>query len=257
MDRFWSPVIRPILEAAEPRVVVEVGAAQGAHTRRLAPYCAKRDAVLHVVDPQPDFDPEAARWARTIELHRDESLAVLPELGAVDVALLDGDHNWYTVINELRALTRTARDADRPAPVIVCHDVDWPYGRRDMYYEPGRIPSKHRRAWKRAGLKPGRDRLVADGGLNYDLANAEHAGGPANGVLTAVEDFLAETDEEFELAILPVLHGLGILAPAARLEASPALAAQLERWRTVRGWRTLAGLAEDTRQRELANAAVK
>ena len=38
--------------------------------------------------------------------HRDLSLDVLDRCGAFDVALIDGDHNWYTVYNELRVLAR-------------------------------------------------------------------------------------------------------------------------------------------------------
>lgn len=248
MHRFWAPVIRPLLEACEPSVVVEVGAAAGAHTRRLAPWCEEHAATLHVVDPAPRFDHESAPWARSVIFHRDQSLAVLEHIGPVDVALLDGDHNWYTVIHELRSLANTARQP----PLILCHDVEWPYGRRDLYYDPESIPEEHRHPWRRAGLDPGRAALVPAGGLNHNLANAEREGGPRNGVLTAIEDFLEESDDQYALTVLPVLHGLGILAPAARVDERPALAAQLQRWRTQAGWRKLAGLAEDDRQRVLA-----
>ena len=252
MHRFWDPVIHPLLDACAPRVVVEVGAAAGAHTRRLAPWCEEHGTRLHVVDPAPRFDHEKAPWAQTAVFHLDQSLAVLPELEPVDVALLDGDHNWYTVIGELRLLAHAAREAERPLPVILCHDVEWPYGRRDLYYEPERIPAEYRRPWRRAGLEPGRVDLVPAGGLNRSLANAEHEGGPRNGVLTAIEDFLEESREEFELTILPVLHGLGIVTPLTRVSETPALAAQLRRWQTVAGWRKLTELAEGERQRVLA-----
>ena len=40
----------------------------------------------------------------------------------MDAALTDGDHNWYTVINELRLLREVARAHDAPLPVLILHD---------------------------------------------------------------------------------------------------------------------------------------
>ena len=62
----------------------------------------------------------------------------------MDAALVDGDHNWYTVYNELKMLAATARDAGAPLPLLIMHDVCWPYGRRDLYYAPERIPEEFR-----------------------------------------------------------------------------------------------------------------
>src|SRR3989337_2867219 len=59
LNRFWPQVIRPLLEAARPGVVVEVGAGAGAHTRRLAKFCRSQAITLHVLDPAPRFDPSA------------------------------------------------------------------------------------------------------------------------------------------------------------------------------------------------------
>lgn len=255
VHRFWASVVRPLLEACEPAVVVEVGAASGAHTRRLGPWCEAHGATLHVVDPAPRFDHESAPWARHAVFHRVPSLAVLDRLGPVAVALLDGDHNWYTVIGELRLLASTAHGTEGPPPVVLCHDVLWPYGRRDLYYDPDRIPDEHRQPWRRAGVEPGRAELVPAGGLNRNLANAEHEGGPRNGVMTAIEDFIEESDDTYELTVLPVLHGLGILVPTERLAANDALADQLARWRSRAGWRKLAELTEADRQRMLARRA--
>src|SRR5699024_517351 len=113
--------------------------------------------------------------------HRDLSLNVLGDLPPVDAALIDGDHNWYTVYNELRLLREVARQHDAPLPVLLLHDVGWPYGRRDLYYDPTNIPDEHRRDWKRAGMEPGRSRLVPFGaGLNPTLANAKVQGGRQN-----------------------------------------------------------------------------
>jgi hypothetical protein len=52
--------------------------------------------------------------------------------GPVDAALIDGDHNWYTVYNELRLLAEGARRHGTDLPVLTLHDVGWPYGRLSL-----------------------------------------------------------------------------------------------------------------------------
>ncbi|HEX8931203.1 MAG TPA: SRPBCC family protein, partial [Actinomycetota bacterium] len=41
---------------------------------------------------------------------------------------------------ETQAAAATAGEAGAPLPVCFLHDVGWPYGRRDLYYAPERIP---------------------------------------------------------------------------------------------------------------------
>ena len=253
LHRFWSKVIRPILQASEPGVVVEVGAGAGANSRPLAEFCRGRDCTLHVVDPAPAFDP--AELGRDVIFHRGRSLVVLGEIGPVDVALIDGDHNWYTVHHELQLLQRTARSADRPTPLVLCHDVCWPYGRRDMYYDPETIPAEFRRPWERAGIVPGRSRLRGDRGLNARVANATAEGGPRNGVMTAIEDFVHAANESVEVSVLPVLHGLAIVCPRSRLEANPRLADVVAGMASADGLAELLSLVEQERLRLLVKKA--
>jgi Methyltransferase domain len=256
LNRFWRQVIRPLLEAVEPEVVAEVGAAAGAHTRRLAKFCRSRAITLHVIDPAPGFEPsELGDPAHGFVFHRGRSLEVLPAAGPVDVALLDGDHNWYTVTHELRLLERSARAAGAAAPIVVCHDVCWPYGRRDAYYDPEAIPAECRQPWQRAGILPGRDTLVQGRGLNAEFANAKREGGARNGVMTAIEDFVATASEPFELTVLPELHGLAIVAASGRLDADPRLRRTIARWETAEGRAALAPLVERERRRLLVASA--
>ena len=69
------------------------------------------DSELHVIDPVPAFDPDEheRRFGGRYVFHRDLSLNVLDRCGAFDVALIDGDHNWYTVYNELRVFRELPR----------------------------------------------------------------------------------------------------------------------------------------------------
>ncbi len=50
------------------------------------------------------------------------------------------------------------QDAGTPLPVLILHDVGWPYGRRDLYYTPETIPEEFRQPYEQAGMLPGHKR---------------------------------------------------------------------------------------------------
>ncbi|HEY7961909.1 MAG TPA: glycosyltransferase [Solirubrobacteraceae bacterium] len=212
-------LIQPLLQALRPTTIVEVGVEVGAVTGPLLRWAQENAAVVHAIDPDPtlNVDRLQAEYGEHLRFHRRKSLDVLTEIAAVDLALVDGDHNWYTVINELRALEHRAREDGREPPVILLHDVGWPYGRRDLYYDPQAIPEAHRQPHARGGVKPGRVELGP--GLNDHLENALLEGTAANGVLSAVEDFLAESSQPWRLWSIPGLSGMAILATVPVLEA--------------------------------------
>ena len=112
----WELAIRPLLEAARPRTIVEVGIGKGATTRRLLAYAVEHGAVVHAIDPRPELDVGELRRDYGVALvhHQERSLLALDRIEDPDVVLLDGDHNWYTVVNELRLLA--ARAPRRPLP---------------------------------------------------------------------------------------------------------------------------------------------
>jgi hypothetical protein len=120
--------------------------------------------------------------------------------------VIDGDHNYYTVSEELRLIDERAGDT---LPLLFFHDVGWPHGRRDDYFAPEQIPDESRQPIAEGGgLFPG-VKGIRPGGLPYRGAAAEE-GGPRNGVLTAVEDFVSGRDE-LRLAVVPVFFGLGVV----------------------------------------------
>ena len=253
MFPFWEVAVAPVLEAAEAHRIVEVGALRGENTRQIIDRLGPK-TELHVVDPVPDFDPEEheREFAGQYVFHRDLSLNVLGTLPPMDAALIDGDHNWYTVYNELRLLREVARAHDAPLPLMLLHDVGWPYGYRDLYYDPSNIPDEFRRDWRRAGMEPGKVRLVPFGaGLNPSLANAKVEGGPRNGVRKGMEDFVAEHDRPLRVVVLPIYFGLAIVAEQERLDRQPALAAELDRLESAAGKDQLLQLSEDIRLESL------
>lgn len=227
MYRFFDPVIRPLLEVARPQVVVEIGSDRGYGTELLVDWCHSNGAILHSVDPLPKYDVDdwMARWPGTLICHRHLSLNALPDIGAADFVCIDGDHNWYTVSHELEILSRSATAAGRAFPLTLLHDVGWPYGRRDLYYDPDTIPGAFRHPHRKGGLVP-EEKAISNRGFNDHLENAIHEGTPRNGVRTAVEDFVSDAAQELLVKYLPGIHGLGMIVDKA---ASDEVVAAMER----------------------------
>ena len=200
--------IAPLAKKYKFRRFCEVGASEGTTTKKLLrlPF-----ETYTVVDPCFDRDliGEFSNDPR-VDVRKSLSLEALPHLEhEYDGILLDGDHNWYTVIEELRAI----RDHGllRPGGYIFLHDVDWPYGRRDMYYVPDTVPAEARQPLSMKGIVRGQSPLAEQGGFNSNYYNAEHEGGPRNGVLTGVEDFMAENPGKYRFCRTRWNFGLGIL----------------------------------------------
>lgn len=222
MNRFWDRYIQPLIENIQPGRILEVGADRGWNTQHLLAYCRRAGAVADIVDPcpQPSLHDVLAAFAPTeYRYHAVKSIVAIPQLLTPDMALIDGDHNWATVYTELSQLRASAQRHDKEFPIILFHDVAWPYARRDMYYNPDELNATEKHPYAYRGMLPGISELV-DNGMNGVLANATHEGGPRNGVLTAIEDFISGSSIKFIFRTLPFFNGLGILVPEARMTLS-------------------------------------
>lgn len=225
MEVFWEFIIGPILMLRRPTNIVEIGSEEGRTTQLLLGFCRCYGATLHAIEPLPRFDVAAwrAEYGEQFVLHQHLSLEAVPILGPFDLILLDGDHNWYTVFHELKALEQRSAELGQPFPMVILHDIGWPYGRRDLYYSPESIPAEYCHPYEQKGMRPGSSAL-GNAAFNANLWNASHEGGPRNGVLTAVEDFLKESKQPLHLIQVPGFHGLGILYPPAIAEQNAELA---------------------------------
>lgn len=201
------------LEAAGARSVVEVGAAYGAFTRDLLEWSGRNEARVIAIDPLPEAELLAlAAESPALELAQELSMDAIPALGRLDAYVIDGDHNYYTVSEELRAIERVF--GGEGFPLVLFHDVCWPHARRDSYYAPERIPAEHRQPLAHdVCLVPWDGPAEPGEGLRYPCV-AAHDGGPRNGVLTAIEDFVA-TRADLGFARIPSFFGLGVLWPTA------------------------------------------
>jgi hypothetical protein len=202
-----AELMLPCLDATGARLVVEIGAFAGELTRLLADWASGSGARVLAIDPSPQDQLMGLERERDeVELVRETSVDALPRIPAPDVVIVDGDHNYHVVSEELRLIAERAAGAE--LPLLLFHDVAWPHARRDDYFDPERIPEERRHplAGSSGGLFPGDPGLRADG-LPYPRS-AAHEGGPENGVLTAAEDFVASHDG-LRLAVVPAFFGFG------------------------------------------------
>ncbi len=199
-------IVTAILDAAGVRSVVELGTYEGDLTRVILEWGGS-DVRVTAVEPDPPARLlRLLRERPELELVRATSHEALKSVEVPDALIIDGDHNYHTVREELRLIEE--RSSEKHLPLLLLHDVGWPHGRRDAYYDPDRIPEEHRQPMIRGAiLFPGEEGVV-EGGLPYRWA-AEREGGPRNGVLTALEDFLGGRDD-LELAIVPAFFGLAV-----------------------------------------------
>ena len=217
LGAFW-PLLEPVLDALAPRRVCEIGVEDGAFGAQLLAWCEPRECAYAGIDPAPpDVLPQrTAADAHASGVIRGTSLDVLPKLEACDAYFIDGDHNYYTVRGELDAIARATRRTGTRGPLICVHDVGWPWGRRDMYYAPESIPAEHRHPYSNELGVTLHDDALVDGGMRdpRSYAIACRAGGARNGVLTAVEDFLADAREAgaaWQMVLVPAAFGLAVL----------------------------------------------
>lgn len=213
----FSELIVEALDLAGAREIVEIGAEFGGMSALLADYAAAQNGRLTCVDPCPK--DEFVQWA---DEHPDvrhvarASLEAFDELENVDAWVIDGDHNWYTVYNELQRVDATCRRDGKPLLAFL-HDVAWPWARRDLYYAPDRIPAPFRHPYSfEGGVTLDFPGLLQNRGFRGcgQFACAAHEGGPRNGVLTAVEDYIDEVRAEgrgIAFARIPAVFGLGVL----------------------------------------------
>jgi hypothetical protein len=203
-----AEILLSCLEAARARSVLEIGAYRGELTRQLLDWAAGSGARITAVEPDPRPPlPELAKSRPELDLLTETSHEALRRPERHDAVVIDGDHNYYTLSEELRLIWD--KGSEGAAPLVLFHDLCWPHARRDTYYAPERIPEEQRQPLAHnAGLAPGEPGVV-ENGLPFTWA-AEREGGERNGTLTAIEDFMAGR-AGLRLAVVPAFFGLGVL----------------------------------------------
>jgi hypothetical protein len=209
----FDEVIFEIIDRLRPRGILEIGAETGAFTDRLLAYCSANAAKLVSIDPAPNPRLiDVASASEVFDLVIGLSLPYLEQHSTdAELVLIDGDHNYFTVRNELELVHAGFRRHAKSGAVLL-HDVGFPCARRDFYYAPATIPAEARHPYSyELGVTVGSDKLVTGGFRgegNFAWALAE--GGERNGVLTAIDDFV-KAHPEYHYRSIDAVFGLGAL----------------------------------------------
>lgn len=216
----FDEIILGLVDRCKPTSILEIGSEHGGFSQQLYQRCKASGASLDTIEPFPAPPVlELAKQADDFHLFVDKSLPHLMEHGCrSELVVIDGDHNWFTVYNELSLIAK-AWDDKGITGCIVMHDVSWPCARRDSYYDPKAIPPEALQPFTyRHGVAPGCDGVI-DGGFRGEgiFAWAIDAGGPCNGVLTAIEDFMSD-HPGWSYRAIDAVFGLGCLTRAGSPE---------------------------------------
>jgi cephalosporin hydroxylase len=219
-------LILDCLDATGAMSVAQVGPGSGELARVLLDRVTDDGTRVIAIGPSPAAElVELGRRNSRLEVFRGGVDAALGAIDDLDAVIIDGDPNYHTVSEVLRVIDERA--AGSQIPLLMVHNVGWPYGRRDVYPAPERIPDGRRQpVVERPFLFPNESGVVGEGLPMY--AAAEREGGPRNGVLAAVEEFV-DRREQVRVATLAPFFGLAVLwhcdAPWA-----PTLAEVVEQW---------------------------
>lgn len=210
LEEFQS-IIMQTLKLISAKKIVEIGVGRGILTEKLLYLAESQNGHLTCIDLY-SWDEEKVdqliQSSSNATFFKDLSLNVLPTLKAADAYIINGDHNYFTVLNELKQTWKLCQDAGKDFFAIV-HGTCWPFARRDAYNNPGMLPQDavHPHTWKE-GVVPEYDATLPDGYRIETFAFASHEGGEHNGVLTAVWDFVEDKKGVLQTVNIPAFFGL-------------------------------------------------
>lgn len=247
MLNFWC-LLEPVIEVAGVRSICEIGSDEGHTSRHILSYCEGREMRCDIVDPSLNEELEIFA-SDAIHLHKTTSLVYLAASPRSDMFVVDGDHNYTTVRDELEMI---ARHAGGKTPLVVAlHDTSWPCARRDSFYASGVVEARTPHRFN-SGL--GLETLALNCGRSFPCGNVfawgEEYGGPERGVLTAVEDSVFADEEAWWCLRIPSFYGLTVFVERAQVSEDGMVRLE-EMQRAVALMRPMLAIAEANRLRLL------
>ena len=176
-----------ILNSLKPKRILEIGVFEGANTAKILGWCKSNGSHLTSVDPcewTGDVLPKSFRapyknnslkltpkyliniYEKAIEkfwsVKKKTSLDYLKnEKKKFDLIILDGDHNYYTVLNELNSLKKNFNKNF----CILLHDIYGKWARNDKYYNISEIPKRFRYSEKEGVMEAVDEFLRSNNGI--------------------------------------------------------------------------------------------
>ena len=158
---------------------------------------------------------------------RAERRARFPTFELTDAVIIDGDHNYFTVSEELRLIAERAGDG--PMPLILLHDIGWPLARRDSYHDSGATSGRAPPAARRARLSS----IPGDPALGRPRPLLPHAPRRTRAARETASSRRSRTSSPTATScasrIMPPFFGLGVIWDRAA-PAADAIAAAIAPW---------------------------
>lgn len=176
----YIPLVKKFLSTIEAPQVLEVGIDMGQTSTPLIAFMARVHKSFHFIGVDVFIRNHIPVVFNNLDLAGDQrvtlveanSLEFLPNAKKnyqpFDVVLLDGDHNYYTVINELKYLN----EITNPNSVVIIDDYHGRWAERDLWYSE-------------------RDEYRENKFASKPIETEKH------GVKTAVDEFLSENQDWF------------------------------------------------------------
>jgi hypothetical protein len=210
----FREIIMRCMQITKSVSAVEIGTGEGQFTNQLIQWATSGQFNLYCIDPRPaDRVRSLCEESEYAQLFEASSLMILPSLQPCDAYFLDSDHNYYTVTKELEWIAQVCESVTKEYVVFI-HDIGGLCARRDCYFSPESLPPEAVHPYHLSSdlswISENEFGTKSKEHLTGKLAIANQDGGPRNGVLTAVEDFLRERPFLIFKRI-PCVFGLGII----------------------------------------------
>ena len=198
-------LLSELFEIFSFKSVTEIGVFRGELSKVLMSFM-REGGRINLLDIK--FEPEARAQieksavaekvdANFMELRSAEALKLLEHS---DLIVIDGDHNYETVSQELLECKRIA------PKVIVLDDVGWPCDVWDISYDPAELQEKDAYS-EGVELSPLSPELLDSYGLKFDWVKQRR---DRSGSKPAVEEFLSE-NPTYRYFSVPAFFGVGVL----------------------------------------------
>ncbi|AMD16603.1 hypothetical protein TL18_00255 [Methanobrevibacter sp. YE315] len=156
---------------------------------------------LIFIDSQPKINIEEIINDYTnvnFTFYNEDSLNKLTNFKDYDAIFIDDNPNWYTVYNELNIIEK---NCDKFPLIFICNSI-FPNERRDTYYHFNNIPFSYQNTYEK------KLRLYDDLVIDDEFYHAIYQNTPKNGVLTAVEDYIENSELDIGKTLIDCKTGI-------------------------------------------------
>ena len=119
----FAEIMFPVLDAAGVRSLAEIGAYAGVLTAALLEWAEPAGARVIAVDPTPRSCWPWPAEREKLQLEQATSVEAIPAMDLPDAFIIDGDHNYFTVSEELRLIADRVAATSATMPLLLFHDV--------------------------------------------------------------------------------------------------------------------------------------